>query len=219
MSAFTIGLDLGQGADYSALAVVERVLELPAGVSLADAARRPHEVSERDVREVLDVVALKRWELGTSYTTVAAEVIEISGRPQFADDATLYFDRGGVGWAVSDLLVNARARGDHAGWCHGVIATSGQQENGLNVPKRNLVAALQVPLETGRLRIARGLPLGDVLERELLGFQQKITDAGREVIEFARHGDGHGDLVSALMLAAWGRSPGRPRLIERRDNK
>ncbi|WP_165759618.1 hypothetical protein [Rathayibacter oskolensis] len=85
------------------------------------------------------------------------------------------------------------------------------------MPKADLFASVLVPLQQGRLKVADGLPLGPVLEHELLSFRQKITASGRDSIEFERRaGEGHGDLVSALSLATyWPNTMRRPSVVER----
>jgi hypothetical protein len=70
------------------------------------------------------------------------------------------------------------------------------------VPKKELVNSLRLLLENGRLRIARKLPGVDVLVRELLNFQVKITASAHETFGAWRQGT-HDDLVLALALSAW----------------
>jgi hypothetical protein len=103
-------------------------------------------------------------------------------------------DRGG---AVTDLLKKS-------GVSHvGVTITAGNQERGTNVPKRNLVSALQVAFSTGRLKIASGLDLAPVLKEELRNFRMKINLAtGHDSYEAWREGE-HDDLVLAAALAVW----------------
>lgn len=199
MSAITVGLDLGQAQDYTALVVVERVMVLPPGVELADYHRRPH---EHTLREEHHVRALRRWELATPYPVVVADVARLMGAEALRD-AVLFFDGSGVGRAVRDLLRQAYAE-EPFGAFHpiAITATGGIQRNGWHIPKADLLAAVQVQLQQGTLRIADRLPLGDVLERELGGFRQTITSSGRATYDIQRRaGEGHGDLVSALALA------------------
>jgi hypothetical protein len=78
---------------------------------------------------------------------------------------TLVVDRTGVGPAVTDLLRKS-------GVSHmGVSITAGDRERrdnkGWYVPKGNLVSALQVAFSTGRLKIASGLGLAEILKDEL----------------------------------------------------
>src|SRR5690606_30505154 len=115
----------------------------------------------------------------------------------------LFVDGTGVGRAVMDMFADAHREGPLGRYDPiGVTVTGGREANGWNVPKRDLMAAIQAPLQLGRLRIAEGLALGDVLERELTSFRLKIGESGRESVGYQRTaGEGHGDLVSALALA------------------
>jgi hypothetical protein len=71
------------------------------------------------------------------------------------------------------------------------------------VPKRDLVAAVQVLLQNGRLKIAEGLELAPTLRKELLGFRVKVDPkTAHDSYEHWREGD-HDDLVLATALACW----------------
>ena len=200
MSSFTVGLDLGQGQDYSALVVVERVLVLPAGVTVGDFYRKPH--AHPTLSEQLHVRHLRRWELGTPYPSIVADVVKLMHAPSM-DDGMLLIDGTGVGRAVRDMFREAWSA-DRFGVTYpiAVTVTGGHARNGWHVPKSDLMAAIQVPLQQGRLKVAPRLALGDVLERELVGFRQKISVTGRDTYDIPRRdGEGHGDLASALSLA------------------
>ena len=71
------------------------------------------------------------------------------------------------------------------------------------VPKRDLVSAAQVALQTGRLKIASDLKDAQTLVRELENFQMKISlDTGHDSYGSWREG-AHDDLVLAVALALW----------------
>ncbi len=75
------------------------------------------------------------------------------------------------------------------------------------VPKRALVRPLVAALEAGRLKVARGLPAGEALVRELRAFRRQVSAKGHDTYEGAGE---HDDLVIAAALAVWWRA-GRPR--------
>lgn len=218
MGSYTVGLDLGQSQDFSALAVVERVRVLPAGVSAQWWSQRWELAREHGTSlaavgapepvEELRVRHLQRWQIGTPYPAVVDDVVSIMAREPLASDGLLFVDGTGVGAAVTDMMFDA-ARGvegrPRLRGCHypvKVTITGGEGRNGWNIPKADLFSALQVALQQGRLRIAEGLLLADVLERELLAFRLKITPGGRATFDVQRReGEGHGDLVLALCLA------------------
>ena len=69
------------------------------------------------------------------------------------------------------------------------------------MPKRELVRGLVTAFEGGRLKIAKGLPLGGAFMDELRAFRVTLTAKGHDVYA-ARSGE-HDDLVVAVALAVW----------------
>jgi hypothetical protein len=185
MTHAVAGLDLGQAADYSALAIME------------------------ETADHLDLRHLERWPLRTPYPRIAADVRELLTRPQLRGHTDLIVDGTGVGRPVVDLL-NAAGLSPIP-----VSITGGDNvshEGGWwSVPKRDLVSSVAVGLETGRLRIAAGLAYGPVLKQELETFRAKISLGGHDSYEAWREQD-HDDLVLAVALAAWWAGRGHPNL-------
>lgn len=70
------------------------------------------------------------------------------------------------------------------------------------IPKRDVASTIAVLLQTGRLRIARGLKESETLLRELVNFRVKISLSGHDTYEAWREQE-HDDLVLAVGLAAW----------------
>jgi hypothetical protein len=176
---YVVGLDLGKQSDPTALSVVS--------VGGHGHAR-------------LGLVHLERYPLGTPYTSVANRVAALVRNPRLSSPE-LVVDAGGVGGAVADILTAEGIR------FVPVTLTGGQRaryEGGSwRVPKLQLVAALDVMLTTGRLKIAQGLPLWPALKGELLAFRRKI-DVKTAHVCFENHtAFGHGDLVIATALAVW----------------
>lgn len=217
MGSYTVGLDLGQN-DYTALAVVERVLVPPGDLTveayehMAGRTGVGRPVAEHHVRH------LQRWPQGTPYPEIVQQVGRLMRRAPLATDGLLIIDRTGVGVAVMDMFRAAYRDGALAGstWPVGVTITGGDHGTDFNVPKADLMGAVQTVLQAGRLRIAAG-PLVEQLQRELLAFRQKISAAGRTTYDHPRReGEGHGDLVMALALAlVWPNRLRKPDLIDR----
>jgi hypothetical protein len=150
--AYFVGLDLGQSADYTALAVVQTVK----GVN-----------GEGKPGRQLHLRHLERYPLRTPYTEIADGVRALLTGPPFTEDeydptrhciakpkVELLVDKTGVGVAVTDLLKERRLRFTPV-TIHGgekVTRNSGTY----NVPKGDLVAALEVPFHTGALKVAGG---------------------------------------------------------------
>lgn len=227
--SLTVGLDLGQATDYSALAVVEHVHVLPPTMSLQGFWWEV-EKAQRDLQDYgmvrgwglpastpeLHVRHLQRWELGTPYHVIVDDVCRLMGPESPLWGARLIFDRSGVGRAVGDMLFTARQQGRIRTTPWGKTITGGEKAGPGTTPKKDLMAALQLPIQQGRFRIAQGLPLGDVLERELTSFKMRLSQSGAQSFDIARHeGQGHGDLVIACALAVINSEFGvRPRVAE-----
>lgn len=152
---------------------------------------------------------LERYELGTPYPKVIENVIRMMMRPplrQLLNETRLIIDGTGVGRPVLDSF---RAQGVHpvSILIHGgervTRDDAGPRDITLRVPKRDLVAAVQTLLQTGRLQISGRLPLADTLRKELLNFRVKINpQTAHDSYSHWREGD-HDDLVLATACACW----------------
>ena len=191
---YFIGLDLGQRADYTALSIIERHGREVANPGAKD---RDKPLATYDVRH------LKRYELGTPYPAIVADVAETLKKPPLdKSEVTLVIDATGVGATVVDMFKREMLK------CNliAVTITGGSevthQGQNYNVPKRDLVSTAQVLLQSGRLKIAKGLSEAAMLVRELENFQVKITLAANDTYGAWREGT-HDDLVLSVALACW----------------
>jgi hypothetical protein len=193
MSTFLVGLDLGQTADPSALAVVEVVRRFPAGA-----------VPDPDVTPLVNhfnVRHLQRWPLGTPYPGIVKDVTALLERPPLPG-ARLVVDATGVGRAVVDLFRQTSLRPNLVP----VTITPGHRalfaRGSWYVCKKDLAGALQAALGQGRLKVA-DLPEREQLFRELRTFSIKVNRAtGNESFEALCEKD-HDDLVLAVALPVW----------------
>lgn len=197
----TLGLDFGSVRDHTFAALVERVDVRNGrpvqvwrnGVGLVDAEGVDAHWIVRGVRQ---------WPVGIDYSEIVAglvRLIEDAG----VQAAVLRYDATGVGRAVRDLLRAEWRAGrltDHAPI--GVTLTAGQDETPGTLPKKDLVAAVGLPLMQRRLHVAAGLADADQLRHELESFRVDITKNGREVYESASEKD-HDDSITALGLAMY----------------
>jgi hypothetical protein len=199
MGNFVVGLDLGQAQDYTALCVVEHLL--------------PKADAEEDPPFYLrDLVAaplwqpnqyhcrhLQRFKLGTRYPEIVSEVANILRSPQLRG-AALVVDGTGVGRAVIDMFVDAELNPIAISITGGDTVT--RDGSYYRVPKRDLVGAVQVPLQDKRLKFADSLRLVPTLIEEMLAFRVKITDTAHDTYGAWREGQ-HDDLILAVMMAVW----------------
>jgi hypothetical protein len=159
---YILGLDLGQARDHSALAVLERVWK-----------PRPKN-AERLVGHYA-IRHLRRWPLGASYTTVAADLNCLVRTPPLRRPVVVV-DQTGVGQAVVDFLNKAQLCAS----LESVVITSGQSvardtSGAWHVPKRTLVLCLRVLLQCRRLQVAN-LPERSLLIQEMQSTTCRLTD-------------------------------------------
>src|SRR5215212_8047688 len=196
---FYVGLDLGQSADYTALAVVHSVHR-----------RTP----DGQTGKALHLRHLERYPLRTPYPEIAEKVVALvrderlspteyePSRGRYTSKLpALVVDNTGVGVAVTDLLKGKGLRFTPVTITGG--DTAHKTGRTWRVPKRDIVAALEVPCHTGELKVAEGLTLWPVLKEELLNFRRKINlKTAHDSYEHWRETD-HDDLVLATALACW----------------
>lgn len=177
---YFIGLDLGQASDYSALIVIQRLIE--AGES------------------VYHVRRLERIR-GEAYPDISQKVLAVMRSPALAGKTDLVVDQTGVGRPVVDLLrqegLSLQAVSIHGG------ATVSREGLDWRVPKRDLVGVLQVVLQSGRLKISNKLKLAAVLQAEMLNFKVKIDPITAHDSYSAWRDNEHDDLVLSAALAVW----------------
>jgi hypothetical protein len=220
---YYLGLDLGQSADYTALCVLEEPVwvgpewksQVPpfrsGWVSPADIAPSHLRYAIKEARRQgrppnppLSVRHLERYPLGTKYTAIVERVRELTDTPPLTDKpAVLLVDKTGVGAGVIDHFEHRGIRPTTI-TIHGGAEVTGERDRpGFKVPKRDLVSAVQVLLQTGRLKVAASLPEAETLRRELLNFRVKIDPrTAHDSYSHWREGD-HDDLVLATAMACW----------------
>jgi hypothetical protein len=187
---YTLGLDLGQAAEFSAVCAVERTVAVP------------RDLSEPDPPPVYTVRHLHRWPLGTPYPEIVEAVKALVATPEL-DGCRLVVDVTGVGGAVMDLVRRAELGVSiQAVTITGGQAMTKQEGGGYAVPKKDLVAVLQVLLQQRRLVVAKTLPHAALLGAELSAFRVKVTAGGNDTLEAWRERP-HDDLVLAVALAVW----------------
>lgn len=228
MYSYYVGVDLGSRQDYTAITVAEESVWIaPESVEpgrwawslgqkesgwVSPADVDPHRLDEflsdnlhngrpRDVP--LQVRHLERLPLGTSYPRVVERISSLMASEPLASRRTaLVTDATGVGVSVTDSLIEAGLQPIGV-TIHGGDKTTPDGSGGHRVPKRDLVSAVQVLLQSGRLKIASGLPESATLRAELLNFRMKIDPkTAHDSYSHWREGD-HDDLVLSAAVALW----------------
>jgi hypothetical protein len=220
---YSVGVDLGQANDPTAIAVMERVVVPPQTALFAPVGASPsNRLVEGDI--VYDLVYLKRPKLGTPYDVIAKRVAdlicELEPEGSFGElgQVTLSVDGTGVGRGVVDMLdtefkrraakLSAVPRVDF----RRVSITGSQTQlkrpertNGYwSVPKKDLVFPAVAAFQQGKIRIAKNIRDRDALVNELKNYRRVTNIAtGNMAFEPWRESD-HDDLLFAVCLALWG---------------
>jgi hypothetical protein len=181
------GIDLGQKNDPTAIALLQRMVALRAHQSPLHSLQLRH---------------VERLPLGSPYPRVVDRIREIVEHDELAGNCSLAVDATGVGAPVVDMLRAARLNCD----LFAVNITGGERQSRSgrtwNVPKRDLLATLQLALEHGQLKIAPDLKLMVPLLREFTDFRSTTSSSGH--VRLGADGSGeHDDLVIAIALACW----------------
>ncbi len=167
------------------------------------------------------LVRMQCWDVGTDYDEVLQWLVKAYSRsPVVRDDGTLDMRAGGlagttlavdytgVGVAVVEWLRKELSLAKSRCVVRPIWIQSGRQavENsagGWNVPKRELVSAVQVLLGTRRLEIEEQLDNCSALLAEMDNFKVKQNlETGHESFEAWREHE-HDDKVLALAICCW----------------
>ncbi len=202
------GLDLGQTADHSALAGVERILlttKCPAcngagcdGCKLKGVLPSP--IFRRKYRFVIRF--LEEYQLGLSYPDQVRRAIETLSSP-LVKGSKVGVDYTGVGRPVYDLLAEARP----PVILYPMLTTSGntitfdKYTREYHVSKVEQVSFLQILLQADLLNWHPKLTMAEKFAEQLKKYRVKITKAKNET--FGAMSGTNDDLVSAVMTACW----------------
>ena len=211
MGPVTIGADIGQRHDPTAVAVVE--------LEWRGARRR-----DRDDHYI--VRHLERLPLGTPYPDVAERlraivagvrarttpIREPLGGGQYlyhgerAPHVALFLDATGVGQPVADLLARAGVRPTACYFTHGDRRT--EERGRVTIGKAWLVSRLQALAQTHRLHLPTTAE-AEATRRELLDYEIRVDANANDTYGAFRVG-AHDDLVTAIGLAV---QPARSRTL------
>jgi len=184
MGTVTIGIDIGQKSDPTAIAVVEMEWRGP------DDRRADHYLCRH----------LSRLPLGTSYPQVTERLGEIVAgvRDYKSSVRAVYLDATGVGQPVADALKSAGVPVTPVYFTHGDRRTE-NEDRSVALGKAYLVSRLKVLMQGGRIHLARTEEM-DAMQKELLDYEIRVNEHANETYGAFKTG-AHDDLVTALGLA------------------
>jgi hypothetical protein len=186
---FTVGLDLGQSIDPTAVAIIEKV-RVPALVKGRIPDRIPY-VTTYGCRH------LERLPLRVTYPDVVQYVRTMMATAPLVENSKLVIDASGVGRPVFDLFKEAGLKPA------GVVITGGDgwsEDCGMfRVSKQLLVSQLTRAIHSGAIAIAAAWPEAQALRAELSDFRMNTTVSGNAT--FGARSGRHDDLAAVLNRA------------------
>lgn len=217
---YYLGLDLGQASDPSALALIEEPIYCPpmggwvSGSGITPDLRLQYEQGmwyhwkqAAPGKPPLWLLGLSRYPLKTAYPAIVDDVIRRLGGPDagWRDDVTLVIDGTGVGAAVVDIFRFAHLPCQ----MYPIVITGGVKVENNHVPKRDLIGAVQVAIQTRRLQPTQHTKDIEAFLTEMQNYAIKLTATGHDTYN-ARGDSLHDDLVLAVALACWFRGRMNP---------
>lgn len=219
---YSLGVDLGQASDYTAIAVLEKTFATPETAMFSPVGESPGDrIVEGDI--VYDLTYLKRPRLHTPYDVIASRVADIvcalEPKGAFGEigHVTLNVDGTGVGRGIVDMLrreFTERAKRRYVPKLdfRPVTITGGQggtrrpktRREYWRVPKQDLVFPLVTAVQQKRVRVAAGVTDRNTLFSELDNYRYNVNiSTGNMSFEPWREGQ-HDDLLFAVALSLWG---------------
>lgn len=200
---YIIGADIGRAQDFTAVSVLQ-VVELEHKSSGRERNSHGGYSWSWESRSEYHLRALDRLDIGTPYRDIVERLRDIGEKT--GDDSLYYvLDISGVGRPVYELAREVIKRGT----LDGMILTSGTEEvhdpqkHLYQVPKVNLVSALQIAFSSGYLKAAEGIPMLELLVHELQSFRFQAKQAGEAGMVSWREAP-HDDLIFSLAIALHG---------------
>jgi len=198
--AYTIGVDIGQARDPTAIAVVElRQRQTSYGWEGVHITR-----------------FLERLPLGTSYPKIGERLVVIAtnarqrARQEYFNERgqaprddwsygfNVYIDATGVGRPVVDILAESGLNVIPVYFTHGDRRNDEREQ--ITLGKAWLVSRLKTLFQTGRVRLPPGHPEAPAMIDELANYEIKVDQNANDRYGAFRVGK-HDDLVTALGLA------------------
>jgi hypothetical protein len=211
---YLIGVDLGQLQDPSAISVIEMVRTIQKRGDLPYAMLNDPDLMLTSYR----LIHLDSPPLRTPYGEIIARVKKLWNHPNLHMQSVVVVDQTGLGGPIVEQM---RDEGLEP---VGISITSGQNVlekiTGYSVPKKDIVAVLQVLLENGRFEYTAKLKLAAEFEKQMERFRVKIGKSGRESYGADTEAD-HDDIVISVALPVWyaERAEGRPQPLPGKEEK
>lgn len=191
--------DLGKLQDYTAISIINEFerFEVPPVSGLTVTAIRHRRTG--DVRYELPF--LQRLPLGTDYVSQVRTIQRLHAELTRKCKPTprLVIDATGVGQPVADMFRGQGLNPIEVWFSGGNKPT--RRAHGWNVPKADIISALQRAIGRQELKIAAGIPEAPTLFEEAARMQAKQNPSG--YVRYSHREDEHDDLVLSVGIGLW----------------
>lgn len=195
---YFFAVDLGTMQDYTAISIVERIPRKLENKTLPDSPSRKNEVPKYTA--VYMMRHLERLQLGLDYPTIVEKIKGMMMHEKLARQASLIVDATGAGQPILQMMQQSGLSPIGVTITGGAAVTTGK--NGYNVPKSELVSALNLVFQSRRIKIPTGLHLKAEFLKELERFKVTMSNTGVNTYE-AAVASVHDDLVLSVSMGIW----------------
>ena len=190
-------VDLGTMRDYTAISILRRE---PVGRPKSTLPGTPDYAAEKlSYTAQYKLRWLERLPLGMDYPAIVRRVKEMMSHRDLERDTHLIVDSTGVGLPIVQMMRNAGLSPIGVTITGGSAVTSGSV--GYNVPKGELVSALNLVFQSRRIRIPKNLPMKTEFLKELERFE--VTLKKNAMTYEAAVASVHDDLVLSVAMGCW----------------
>ncbi|MHC1600402.1 MAG: hypothetical protein ACXQS5_06260 [Candidatus Methanospirareceae archaeon] len=193
---YFFSVDLGTMQDFTAISVLERVpRKMPAD-------KLPDDPSLGAPRYTAVYVMrhLERLPLGLDYPTIVEKIKGMLSHEKLARQSNLIIDATGAGLPILQMMQQAGLAPIGVNITGGGMVTA--RDAGYNVPKAELVSALNLVFQSRRIKIPVALRLKAEFLKELERFKVTMNNTGVNTYESAV-ASVHDDLVLSVAMGIW----------------
>lgn len=196
---YFFSVDLGTMQDYTAISIVERVPRRQKLQSLPGTHERTLEKPKYTAVYIMR--HLERLPLGMDYVAIVERLRGMLSHEKLVRQTVLTVDATGVGTPIVQMMQQAGMAPIGVTITTGSVVTNGKM-GGYNVPKGELVSALNLVFQARRIKIPRALSLKSEFLKELERFKVTVSNTGINTYE-AAVASVHDDLVLSTAMGVW----------------
>jgi hypothetical protein len=192
-------VDLGNLNDYTAISILRRE---PSGKPKEALPGTPdYAIEKPSYRSVYRLVWLERLPLGMDYPSIVKRISDMMQHRDLHRNTHLLVDATGVGLPIVQMMRNERLGPIGISITGGAQVTRNEAVSGYNVPKGELVSAMNLVFQSRRIRIPSNLPMKQEFMKELERFE--VTIKKNATTYEAAVASVHDDLVLSVAMGCW----------------